>query len=71
MIQSEQQYQVTQNKLKELEEALARLQEIKDTLHPRQFLARKNGLESSINDLRRESKEYNFLNQNIRTLSDV
>jgi len=44
MIQNQHQYQVTHNKLKNLEHGLAELKEIKDTLHPRQFLGRKNSL---------------------------
>ena len=37
MIQNQHQYQVTQNKLKDLERGLVELEKIKDTLHPRQW----------------------------------
>jgi len=63
MIKNEHQYKVTQNKLKDLEEALAELFTIKDTLRPRQFSARKNSLQMMIDNLTREIKEYNGLKQ--------
>ena len=37
MIQNEHQYKVTQNKLKNLEQALAELFQVRDTLRSRQF----------------------------------
>lgn len=57
MIQNEHQYKVTQNKLKDLEQALAELFQIKDTLHPRQFSSRKKGLQIAIDSLREEIEE--------------
>ena len=44
MIQNQHQYQVTQNKLLDLERGLVELEKIKDTLYPRQFLGRLNSL---------------------------
>ena len=63
MIQNQHQYQVTQNKLKDLERGLVELENIKDTLHPRQFLGRKNGLVRSIDTLQLEIAEYESLKQ--------
>ena len=63
MIQNEHQYKVTQNKLKDLEQALAELFQIKDTLHPRKFSSRKNGLQIMIDSLRKEIEEYEALKQ--------
>ncbi len=63
MIQNEHQYKVTQNKLKDLEQALAELLGIKETLHPRKFSSRKNGLQMMIDSLRKEIEEYDALKQ--------
>ena len=63
MIQNENQYKVTQNKLKDLEQALAKLLQIKDTLHPRQFSSGKNGLQTMIGSLQKEIEEYGALKQ--------
>ncbi|WP_019505251.1 helix-turn-helix transcriptional regulator [Pleurocapsa sp. PCC 7319] len=63
MIQNEHQYKVTQNKLKDLEQALVELLQIKDTLRPRQFSSRKNGLQLMIGNLSKEIEEYNALKQ--------
>ena len=63
MIQNQHQYQVTQNKLKGLERGLVELEKIKDTLHPRQFLGRKNGLSKSISTLQQEIEDYERLKQ--------
>ena len=63
MIQNEHQYKVTQNKLKDLEQALDELFQIKETLHPRKFSSRKNGLQIAINSLRKEIEEYDALKQ--------
>ncbi len=63
MIKNEHQYKLTQNKLKDLEQALAELLTIKDTLRPRQFSARKNSLQIMIDNLRTEIEEYNGLKQ--------
>ncbi len=63
MIQNEHQYKVTQNKLKDLEQALAKLFQIKDILHPRKFSSRKNGLQMMIDSLRKEIEEYDALKQ--------
>ena len=63
MIQNKHQYKVTHNKLKDLEQALAELFQIKDTLHPRKFSSRKNGLHIAINNLRQEIEEYDALKQ--------
>ena len=63
MIQNEHQYKVTQNKLKDLEQRLAELLQIKDTLHPRQFSSRKQGLQIMTDNLRQEIKEYDSLKQ--------
>ena len=55
--QNKHQYKVTQNKLKDLEQALTELFQIKDTLHPRKFSSRKNGLQIAIDSLREEIEE--------------
>ena len=67
MIQNEHQYKVTQNKLKDLEQALVQLSEIENTLHPRQFSSRRKGLQSKIDNLRQEIADYNSLKkQNLK-----
>ena len=63
MIQNEHQYKVTQNKIKGLEQALTELFQIKDTLHPRKFSSRKNGLQMIIDNLQNEIGEYDALKQ--------
>jgi HTH-type transcriptional regulator / antitoxin HipB len=63
VIQNEHQYKVTQNKLKELEQTLAELFQIKDALRSRQFSSRKNGLQMMIDSLRKEIEEYDALKQ--------
>ncbi len=61
MIQNEHQYKVTQNKLKDLEEALVELIKNKDTLRPRQFSSRQKGLQLTIDNLSQEIEEYESL----------
>lgn len=68
MIQNEHQYKVTQNKLKDLEQTLNELIQIKDTLHPRKFLSRKNGLQVAIDNLKEEIEEYDSLKQQQTTI---
>ena len=63
MIQNEHQYKVTRKKLKDLEQALAELFQIKDTLHTRKFSSRKNSLQMMIDNLRHEIEEYDALKQ--------
>ena len=63
MIQNEHQYKVTQNKLKDLEQALVELLAIEKTLHPRQFSSRKKGLQLKIDSLSKEIEEYQGLKQ--------
>ncbi|MBE9046604.1 helix-turn-helix domain-containing protein [Pleurocapsales cyanobacterium LEGE 10410] len=63
MIQNEHQYKVTQNKLKDLEQALVELLAIEKTLHPRQFSSRQKGLQLKIDSLSEEIEEYNGLKQ--------
>ena len=63
MIQNQHQYQVTQNKLKDLEQSSIELEKIKDTLHPRQYSGRKNSLVRNIDALQREITEYESLKQ--------
>ncbi|MCC0178545.1 helix-turn-helix transcriptional regulator [Waterburya agarophytonicola K14] len=63
MIQNQHQHQVTQNKLKDLEQSSIELEKIKDNLHPRQFLGRKNSLVEKIDAIRREIAEYEGLRQ--------
>ena len=63
MIQNQHQYQVTLNKLRDLERVRVELEEIKDTLHPRQFLGRENSLVRSIDTLQQEIAEYKSLKQ--------
>ena len=63
MIQNQHQYQVTQNKLLDLERGLVELEKIKDTLHPRQFLGRRNGLSKTISTLQQEIEDYEKLKQ--------
>jgi HTH-type transcriptional regulator / antitoxin HipB len=70
VIQNEHQYKVTQNRLKELEQALTKLFQIQDTLRPRQFLSRKNGLQMMIDSLRKEIEEYDALTQQ-QTLIEI
>ena len=62
-MKDEHQYKVTQNKLKDLEQASAELFQIKNTLHPRKFSSRKNGLQIAIDNLRQEIEEYDALKQ--------
>lgn len=57
MIQNKHLFQVTQNKLKELERGLVELLKIKETLRPRQFSARKNSLCGMIETLKQEIAE--------------
>jgi HTH-type transcriptional regulator / antitoxin HipB len=66
VIQNEHQYKVTQNQLKDSEQALAELFQIKNNLHPRQFSSRKNGLQIAIDSLREEIEEYDALKQQHR-----
>lgn len=63
MIKNEHQYKVTQNKLKDLEQAFVELFTIKDTLRPRQFSSRKNSLQIMIDSLQKEIEEYDALKQ--------
>ncbi len=63
MIQNQHQYQVTQNKLRDLEQGLDELLKSEDTLSPRQFSARKHGLEKTIETLQHEIAEYESLKQ--------
>lgn len=63
MIQNQHQYQVTQNKLRDLEQGLVELFKVKDTLRSRQFSARKHGLERTIETLKQEIAEYESLKQ--------
>jgi HTH-type transcriptional regulator/antitoxin HigA len=63
MIQNEHQYKVTQNKLKDLEQALVELEGDRETFHPRQFSSRKKGLQLKIDSLNKEIEEYNVLKQ--------
>jgi HTH-type transcriptional regulator/antitoxin HigA len=63
MIQNEHQYKVTQNKLKDLEQALVELEGDRKTFHPRQFSSRKKGLQLKIDSLNKEIEEYNDLKQ--------
>jgi len=57
-IENKHQCQVTQTKLKDLEQSLIKLFKIRNTLHPRQFLIRKHGLEKTIKDLQQEIEEF-------------
>ena len=61
MIQNQHQYQVTHNKLQDLEQRLIELLKTKAKLHPRQFIARKHGIEKTILTLRQEISEYKSL----------
>ena len=70
MLQNQHQYQVTQNKLKDLEKGLVELEKIKDTLHPRQYLGRKNSLVRNIDALNQEIADYENLTQS-RTLIKI
>ena len=63
MIQDRHQYRVTKNKLKDLEQSLAELEKIKDTLHPRQFLGRSNSLRKTVSILQQEINDYESLRQ--------
>ena len=76
MIQNQHQYQVTQNKLKDLEKGLMELAKIKDNLHPRQYLGRKNSLTKNIDALKQEISDYEYLKQpkipiKIKTIADL
>ena len=70
MIQNEHQYKVTQNKLKDLEQASVELFAIKNTLNPRQFSSRKKGLQLKIDSLTKKN-EYNSLKQKLIKLSSI
>jgi HTH-type transcriptional regulator / antitoxin HipB len=61
MISNEHQYKITHTKLKDVEKALSELLKIENTLRPRQFRSRKNGLQITIDTLRQEIKEYENL----------
>ena len=63
MIQNEHQYKVTQNKLKDLEQTLVKLETNREILHPRQFSSRKKGLQLKIDSLNKEIEEFNGLKQ--------
>jgi hypothetical protein len=60
MIQNERQYKITRSKLKELLLDRATI-DLPSDLHPRQVLARKNGLGILIAELEQEILEYNRL----------
>ena len=63
MIQNQHQYQITQNKLRDLEGDLIKLEETKNALHPRQYLGRKNSLTKNIDSLKQEIIDYECLKQ--------
>jgi len=63
MIQNQHQYQVTQNKLKNLERGLIELEKNKNSLHPRQYSGRRNSLVDKIAILDREIVDYESLTQ--------
>jgi HTH-type transcriptional regulator / antitoxin HipB len=58
MIQNNQQYKVSEAKLKDLEKALTQIDSSKAYLHPRKILGRKNSLKVLIRELRQEIDEY-------------
>jgi hypothetical protein len=60
MIQNERQYKITRSKLRDLQLDRATLDLLTD-LHPRQILARKNGLGILIGELEGEIIEYHRL----------
>jgi HTH-type transcriptional regulator / antitoxin HipB len=63
MIQNEHQYKISQGKIKEIEESLDQLYKEKDSLHPRQFKMRKNGLQGMLAEIQEEIKEYDALKE--------
>jgi HTH-type transcriptional regulator / antitoxin HipB len=63
MIQNEHQYKVSQGKVKEIEQYLDQLYKEKDSLHPRQFKMRENGLQGILEEIQEEIKKYDALKE--------
>jgi HTH-type transcriptional regulator / antitoxin HipB len=60
MIQNEHQYKVSQDKSKEIEEMLEKLEKEKHTLNSRQFAMRKNGLRGILSEIQGEILNYSI-----------
>ncbi len=63
MIQNEHQYKISQGKIKEIEQSLEQLHKEKDSLHPRQFKMRENGLQGILAEVREEIERYDVLKE--------
>lgn len=63
MIQNEHQYKTSHGKIKEIEQFLDKLYKEKNSLHPRQFKMRENGLQGILAEIQEEIKEYDALKE--------
>jgi HTH-type transcriptional regulator / antitoxin HipB len=63
MIQNEHQYKISYGKIKEIEQFLDELYKEKNSLHPRQFKMRENGLQGMLSEIQEEIKEYDALKE--------
>jgi HTH-type transcriptional regulator / antitoxin HipB len=63
MIQNEHQYKVSQGKIREIEQHLDQLYKEKNSLHPRQFKMRENGLQGILLEIQEEIEKYDALKE--------
>ena len=63
MIQNEYQYNISQSKIKELQQESIESNKTKNELHPRQFKIRQNGLEGMMNDIISDINKYDQLKE--------
>ncbi len=63
MIQNEHQYKISQGKIREIEQSLDHLYKEKESLHPRQFKMRENGLQGTLTEIQEEIKKYDALKE--------
>jgi HTH-type transcriptional regulator / antitoxin HipB len=68
MIQNEYQYKISQGKAQEIEQSLKQLTTEKDSLHPRQFQMRQNGLQGILSDIQSEMEKYEALKEKPSTI---
>jgi HTH-type transcriptional regulator / antitoxin HipB len=68
MIQNEFQYKISQGKVKDIEQSLEQLMKEKDSLHPRQFRMRENGLQGILAEIKEEIEVYVALKENPRVI---
>ncbi len=59
---NEHQYKISQEKAQEIQQKLKQLIAEKDSLHPRQFQMRQNGLQGILADIQSELQKYATLN---------